>query len=313
MTKDHVQAPADAARIPAVSVCVPLYRKEEFIAETLRSVLDQTYTDFELIVLDNASPDRSADIARSFDDPRVTVVVNPAAVLPIENFNKVVALSRAPLVKVLCADDLLHPHCLERQMPVISGDPTLAMVSSRMNLIDEHGRVMARDRCLRTPDLVGRQQRPAVVRRLVRHGDNPVGGVNNVVFRRDAFEAAGGFPTDVDFFASDVALWARILEHGDYYGMDETLVSFRINSGSHSSGMGRQAVVVQQEFVAGLRRENADIVRPSDRLFGALRAPLTGLRHHVLFAAAGPAQSTSRKLATRLLGAGRGLTSPNSS
>lgn len=294
--------------VPSVSVCVPLYRKEEFIAETLRSVLAQTYTDFELIVLDNASPDRSAEIALTFDDPRVTVAANPVTVSPIENFNKVVSLSGAPLVKVLCADDLLHPTCLERQMTVMT-DPTLAMVSSRMDMIDEHGSVMAHDRCLRTPDLVGRQERTAVVRRLVRHGGNPVGGVNNVVFRRDAFDAVGGFPTDVDFFASDVALWARLLEHGDYHGLGETLTSFRINSGSHSSGMGREAIAVQHEFVAGLRRANADIVRPSDRLFGALRAPLTQLRHHVLFAAAGPAHSARRKLATALLGMGRTVTS----
>jgi glycosyltransferase involved in cell wall biosynthesis len=290
--------------VPSVSVCVPLYRKEEFIAETLRSVLDQTYTDFELIVLDNASPDRSAEIARSFDDPRVTVVANTVTVPPIENFNKVVSLSGAPLVKVLCADDLLHPRCLERQLEIMAGDATLAMVSSRMNMIDEHGNVMAHDRCLRTPDLVGHQERPAVVRRLVRHGGNPVGGVNNVVFRRDAFDAVGGFPDDVDFFASDVALWARLLEHGDFHGLGETLTSFRINSGSHSSGMGRQAIEVQHEFVVGLRRANADIVRPSDRLFGALRAPLTQLRHHVLFAAAGPTDSARRKLATALLGIG---------
>ncbi len=295
--------------MPSVSVCVPLYRKEEFIAETLRSVLDQTYPDFELIVLDNASPDRSAEIARSFDDPRITVTQNPATVSPIDNFNKVVSLSHAPLVKVLCADDVLHPTCLERQMAVMTGDTSLAMVSSRMNMIDENGRIVARDRCLRTPDLVGHQERAAIVRRLVRHGGNPVGGVNNVVFRRGAFDAAGGFPPDVDFFASDVGLWVELLEHGGYYGLEETLSSFRINSGSHSSGMGRKAIGAQHEFVAGLRRKNPDVIRPSDRIYGALRAPLTQLRHHVLFAAAGPTQSTSKRLATGLLRMGRRVTS----
>jgi glycosyltransferase involved in cell wall biosynthesis len=290
--------------VPSVSVCVPLYRKEKYIAETLSSVLKQTFGDFELIVLDNASPDRSAEIARSFDDPRVTVMANPTTVSPVENFNKVVSLSHAPLVKVLCADDLLHPDCLERQMSVIADDKSLAMVSSRMNMIDEVGNVVSRDRCLRTPDLIGHQERAAVIRRLVRHGGNPVGGPNNVVFRRDAFDASGGFPEDVDFFAADVGLWVRLLEHGDYYGIGETLSDFRINSGSHSSSMGGRAIGIQHEFVAGLRRDNSTIVRPSDRLFGALRAPLTRLRHHMLFAAAGPADSTSRRLASRLLGIG---------
>jgi glycosyltransferase involved in cell wall biosynthesis len=294
--------------VPSVAVCVPLYRKERYIAETLRSVLQQTFTDFELIVLDNASPDRSGEIARSFHDPRVTVVANPTTVSPIDNFNKVVSLSHAPLVKVLCADDVLHPNCLGRQLSVITDDPSLAMVSSRMNMIDEQGSVVSRDRCLRTPDLVGHQGRAAIVRRLVRHGGNPVGGVNNVVFRRDAYDAAGGFSDAVDFFAADIGLWVRLLEHGDYYGMGETLSDFRINSGSHSSGMGGRAIGVQHDFVAGLRRDNTAIVRPSDRLFGLLRSPLTRMRHHMLFAAAGPADSPTRRMAGKLLGIGRGVT-----
>ena len=55
--------------LPSVSVCIPVYRGEQFLAETIRSVLDQTYRDFELVVLDNASPDDSGRIARSFGDP----------------------------------------------------------------------------------------------------------------------------------------------------------------------------------------------------------------------------------------------------
>jgi glycosyltransferase involved in cell wall biosynthesis len=291
-------------RIPAVSVCVPLYRKEAYIAETIRSVLAQTFTDFELIVLDNASPDRSAEIARSFSDPRLTVVENPVTIGPTENFAAAVALSRAPLVKVLCADDLLHPTCLERQVAVMAQDPALAMVTCRQDVIDESGRVLSHDRGLRSADLVGRQSRPAVVRRLVRHGGNPVGNVNNVVFRRAAFDAAGGFPLDTDFFHLDVSTWVRLLEHGAYHGLGETLTSFRIDAGSHSSGMGGRAIEKQRAFVAGLRRDNAGIVRTSDRLYGAARAPVTWLRHHMIFAAAGPASSPLRRAAAAALGIG---------
>jgi glycosyltransferase involved in cell wall biosynthesis len=291
-------------RIPAVSVCVPLYRKEAHIAETIRSVLAQTFTDFELIVLDNASPDRSAEIARSFSDPRLTVVENPVTIGPTENFAAVVALSRAPLVKVLCADDLLHPTCLERQVEVMAQDPTLAMVTCRQDVIDESGHVLSHDRGLRSADLVGRQSRPAVVRRLVRHGGNPVGNVNNVVFRRAAFDAAGGFPLDTDFFHLDVSTWVRLLEQGAYHGLGETLTSFRIDAGSHSSGMGGRAIEKQRAFVAGLRRDNAAIVRTSDRLYGAARAPVTWLRHHMIFAAAGAASSPLRRVAAAALGIG---------
>jgi len=130
---------------PAVSVCIPLYRKEAFIAETIQSVLDQTFTNFELVVIDNDSPDRSAEIARSFDDPRITVLTNTTNVGPGENFSRVVSASTAPLVKLVCADDLIHPRCLEREVPVLERDPSLAIVTCRSNMIDDKGRIVARD------------------------------------------------------------------------------------------------------------------------------------------------------------------------
>lgn len=293
-------APADATA-PLVSVCVPLYRKEAFIAETIQSVLDQTFTDFELVVLDNASPDRSGEIARGFSDPRVRVEQNAATIPPTENFNRVVSLSRGALVKVLCADDLLRPTCLERQVEVLQADSGVVMASCRDDLVDECGGVVSRDRGLRTADLVGRQDRATVIRRLVRHGGIPMGSVTHVMFRRAAFDAAGGFPLDQDFYIVDVAAWVRLLEHGDFYGIPETLTAFRVNSGSDSRDLGSQAIAIQRRFTASLIRDNAGIVRQRDRFFGALRAPLTRLRHHALFAAAGPSGSPLTRAAGSLL------------
>ena len=302
MGEHPVAAPAPP---PRVSVCIPLYDKEAYIGDTIRSVLDQTFTDFELVVLDNASTDGSGAVARSFTDPRVRVVTNPVTIPPTQNFNAVVALSSAPLVKVVCADDLLHPTCLEREVGPLESDPGLALVTCRHDLVDGTGAVLARDRTLRTPDLVGRQDRRAVVRRLVRHGGNPLGSTNNVLFRRSAFEAAGGFPEDVAFFVLDVAAWVRLLEHGDFLGLPETLVGFRVNPGSSSRSLGGRAEVAQRAFVRALRRDNQADVRTSDVLLGALRAPLTRARHHLLFAAAGPRGSALTRVASRLLGLSR--------
>ena len=63
-----------------MSVCIPVYNGEQFLAETIRSVLDQTYRDFELVVLDNASTDDSGRIARSFGDARIRVEINPTTI-----------------------------------------------------------------------------------------------------------------------------------------------------------------------------------------------------------------------------------------
>ena len=110
-------------QLPSVSVCIPAYRGEKFLAETMRSVLEQTYRGFELVVLDNASPDDTGEIARSFGDPRVRVVTNPETIPAPQNWRRVIELCEAPLVKLVCADDLLHPRCLELQVAVMEADP----------------------------------------------------------------------------------------------------------------------------------------------------------------------------------------------
>jgi glycosyltransferase involved in cell wall biosynthesis len=176
--------------IPSVSVCLPVYNGERFLAETIRSVLDQTYRDFELVVLDNASTDRSGAIARSFGDPRIRIERNRETLPQAENWNRIVELARGPLVKVVCADDLLHPRCLELQVAPMDADPGLAVVAARRHMIDEQSRVIVPRRGLK--GLIGVHTGVEVARRVVRSGSNPIGESNNVLFRRDDFFTVGG-------------------------------------------------------------------------------------------------------------------------
>jgi len=101
---------------PSVSVCIPVYNGETYLGETIRSVLDQTYGDFELVVLDNGSTDNSGQIARSFGDRRMRIERNSSVMDLVPNWNRLISLCRSPLIKLVCADDLLHPRCLELQV-----------------------------------------------------------------------------------------------------------------------------------------------------------------------------------------------------
>lgn len=292
-------------KAPAVSVCIPLYLKERFVGETIQSVLDQTFTDFELIILNNASTDRSAEIAESFSDPRITVLHNAETVSAPQNIRRLVPQTRAPLVKIVAADDRMHRALLEKQVAVLQ-DPGIALVSCRHDVVDEDGQVMYRDRSLRKPDLIGVQNRTAVVRRVVRHMGNPIGAFINMMFRRSAYDAAGGVP-DVPFIATDVALCLAILQYGSFYGMDETLVDFRVADGSASAKSGGSGVDDQVRFISGLRRDNSAIVRRSDAVYGTLRTPLMRLRHQLIVSAAGPKDSAVARAATKVLSLSRGV------
>ncbi|WAL63512.1 glycosyltransferase [Amycolatopsis cynarae] len=265
---------------PEISVCVPAYQAERYLAETLRSVLAQTFRNFELVVLDNASTDRTAEILRGFDDPRLRVVRN-SRVLPLaENWNRAVEVSTAPLVKLLCADDVLHPRCLERQYPVLAGDPGVALVASRRDLINEESRLISRNRGLR--GLLGPHESQAVIRRIVRHGGNPIGEPAVALFRRAQFDAVGGFDARW-FFPMDLALWIRLLEHGDFHGIRESLAAFRVTRGSLSA-LGDESLYAEQRSLSAEIANGAEWdVSRVDRLMGAAKAPAARLRRQALF------------------------------
>ena len=165
---------------PHVSVCIPVYNGERFLAETIRSVLDQTYRDFELVVLDNASTDATGEIAGSFGDSRIRVETNPTTIFQPDNWRAAVQLCRAPLIKLLCADDLLHPCCLEYQVGPMEADPGLALVAARRHMIDERSRVLVPGPGL--TGLTGVRSSVEVARRVVRSGANPIGEPGGVLF-----------------------------------------------------------------------------------------------------------------------------------
>src|SRR5262249_46173642 len=121
---------------PLVSVCVPAYRAERFIAGTIESVLRQTSGDWELLVVDDASPDRTFEIAARYaNDPRVCVDRNATNLGPVDNWNRVVAQARGSYVKLLCSDDLLYAECLAHQAAALDACPSAGMVAGRRDLI----------------------------------------------------------------------------------------------------------------------------------------------------------------------------------
>ncbi|HVW30875.1 MAG TPA: glycosyltransferase family 2 protein [Polyangiaceae bacterium] len=119
---------------PKVSVVTPFYNTAEFLAEAIESVLSQTYSNFEYLLVDNKSTDGSGDIARRYAalDPRIRFFENAAFVGQIDNYNG--ALSKiggdSKYVKMVQADDAAMPDCLERMVAVAEQHPSIGLVSS---------------------------------------------------------------------------------------------------------------------------------------------------------------------------------------
>ena len=267
-------------RPPSVSVCIPVYNGQAFLAETLRSVLDQTYRDFELVVLDNASTDATGRIARSFGDPRVRVETNPTTIPQPDNWREAVRRCRAPLIKLVCADDLLHPRCLEYQVGPMEADPGLAVVAARRHMIDERSRVLVPRRGL--GGMTGVRSSVEVARRVVRNGANPIGEPGGVLFRREHYYAAGGWRPERRW-VMDLDLWMRLLQYGEFLGLPETLAAFRVGRTSLSAENEASIYEQQKAFIEELGASPHLQVRGIDLAIGRLRAPSGRLRRRILF------------------------------
>lgn len=120
--------------MPLVSVVVPVYNYDQYLGECIESVLTQTYSNWELVVVNNCSTDRSGDIAEQYaqKDPRICVHHNTEFVDTYRNHN-IACRQIAPdsaYCKVLCADDWMFPECVERMVAVAQAHPTIGIVGA---------------------------------------------------------------------------------------------------------------------------------------------------------------------------------------
>jgi glycosyltransferase involved in cell wall biosynthesis len=188
---------------PLVSVITPVYNDEPYLEEAVRSVLAQTHEDFEYVICNNHSTDRSGEIARDYaaKDPRIRVVSPPALLPQAKNFNFALQqiADRAQYVKMLFADDWLFPDCLRQMLALAGQDPRIALVSS-------YRLVETTPDCFGLP--VGRSVFPGreVLRAQLLGTAYPFGTNSTEMWRADVVRkrAPRFFPEDRQYFDIDV-------------------------------------------------------------------------------------------------------------
>ena len=130
--------------IPKVNIGLPVYNGENFIEETLDSILSQTYADFELIISDNASTDKTEKICNLYaeKDKRIRYHRNKENLGGSRNYNKAFELSNSEYFKWAAHDDIISPTFLERCVEVLDQDPSIVLCYSKMQYIDAKGSVL---------------------------------------------------------------------------------------------------------------------------------------------------------------------------
>jgi glycosyltransferase involved in cell wall biosynthesis len=125
---------------PKVTVFIPVYNREQYIGAAINSILAQTFTNYELLLIDDGSTDRSVELMRSYTDPRVRVVCNESNLGIPRTRNKGLQLARGEYIALLDSDDFAYPERLQKQVAFLDSHPGYAEVGSWSRAMDEQGR-----------------------------------------------------------------------------------------------------------------------------------------------------------------------------
>jgi cellulose synthase/poly-beta-1,6-N-acetylglucosamine synthase-like glycosyltransferase len=224
-----------------VAVVMPAYQAAAEIGDAIGSVLNQTVTDWQLVVVDDGSTDETAAVAESFADPRVAVVRREHCGLPAAGRNAGIAASSSELVAFLDADDLWHPEKLRRQLALLRERPDVGLVYTLADAL--------------------RGDRREAVASATPEGDalaalvlgNPIHN-SSVVVRRELLERVGPLDEDPALRGTeDYELWLRLACETAFACVHEPLTTYRRRPG----GLGSDATRMERGALVALRKAEA--------------------------------------------------------
>ncbi|NOG70258.1 glycosyltransferase [Roseicella sp. DB1501] len=237
---------APPAAEPTVSVLVKCYNHAPYVGQTVRSLLSQSFQDFEIVVTDDGSTDGTAEVVRGFDDPRIRLAVLPANQGISAAMNATIARARGRYLAILNSDDWALPGRLQRQVDVLDAHPEIGLVFGLPQPVDEAGRPTAAyndfDAAFALPDF----SRRSWLRRFFYRGNCLC--APTAMIRREAYDAAG--PYDVRLTnLQDLDMWIRMLLAGQrIHVLAEAVTAFRIRDRSANASAPRSDSLLRTRF-----------------------------------------------------------------
>jgi glycosyltransferase involved in cell wall biosynthesis len=234
---------------PTVTVVMPAYNAEAFIGEAIESVLAQTYADWQLVVVDDGSTDRTSQVFATYDDPRLRLVTIEHSGLPAVARNRGLLTSESPFVAFLDADDLWRPHKLSEQLALLDSQPEVGLVHTDF----EQLRDGMLEPFLPPPGLTasGPQFERLAVGNYIAN--------SSVLLRRELLTRYGFFDEDLRLRGTeDFELWMRLSPHTKFAYVDEPLLLYRLHAAN--LGQGEQMGLGYLTTMEKMERLHPDLV-----------------------------------------------------
>ena len=203
-------SPSDLDERPLLSYIVLSYNYERYIARTLASIFEQSVTDFEIVVVDDASTDHSVEVIQSFDDPRIRLFENATNLGGARSYNRAVNAARGEWLVNLDADDWIAPDKAALQLAAVQKDPRLDIVGTYVSIRDETGAPHSGEKQLATQSSLNTP-------RNLNMTDSWIGANHlcrsSTMIRNTAHQRIGLDDPDM-VRAPDYELWTRALRFG---------------------------------------------------------------------------------------------------
>ena len=236
-----------------LSIYIPCYNSEKYIGETLSSLANQTFKDFDCVVMDNCSSDKTVEIARNYKDKfkNLEIITNPRIIIGEENFNQCLRHARREFLCIYHSDDIYEPNIVEKSIKFLKKYPECGMVSTMAKVVNENGKTVTGKINL-APRLKRLKKETYEFKEILQSVLDT--GFSYAVFpsimmRRKAIESTEGFEYDKYRYASDAALWIKISASHKVGIINEHLVRYRCHP-----GQGTQLLVKSDKFIPDIMR-----------------------------------------------------------
>lgn len=240
-----------------VSVIMPVYNAEDHIRESIESVLNQTYSNFEFIIIDDGSTDSSLEIIKQYNDERIKVLEQDNRGVAI-SLNKGISISKGTLIARQDSDDISLPNRFEKQCEFMNANPNISLLGTYSQLIDEENNVI---KSYTAPSENNKLRDLTFKKNPFIHG--------SVMIRKEILKKCGLYREQF-LLSQDYDLWLRISEVGEISMLPDFLYKYRIWKNSVSStktALKRKFDDIARELAKERRKHGYDLLMKGNNYF----------------------------------------------